>query len=168
MKSWNKTNILIVILAVCLFAGVCLWFLLFKNRSGKPGYEPKEGLVSVEYTCAGGMRGGHHTVELRYDKKGNPVLYRSEQETWNAKEKTSLKPAGKDLFEKAESLIVTYDLINASKRPDGENHVLDGDTVKISLRYADGSSYRIWEEQALSEKEAEGFWALADLLRNPE
>ena len=151
----------IIWIGVCvLFAALAVYLLYPEMLRVKL---KKQELRSCSTSTGGGMLGGYKNADLRRDKEGNVVLTITEKATHADREVTTVYPASPEAFDKIRELVDSCKLYAASKRPYSKFQVLDGDTTSVSFSY-ENDSFRISDNQELSQKMAKGFREVRDYL----
>lgn len=153
--------------------------LLFGCLSGLFGCAPggsgeameADRIQAVRLTSGGGMTGGFSSTELARQADGTISLVTSEKTWHNERARYVTYAVEADAFDKIAAIANDYDLRGASKRRRSDLVVLDADTTTLRFELMDeqGSydvdgSFSISSEQELSDREREGWRAVARAL----
>lgn len=129
-------------------------------------------ISSVRYASGGGMEGGGSSIKLERQKDGSITLECRSRERWDSRELIDTYQIDESVFEEFAHLSNEYGLPRASRRGPSPFEVLDAPTLSIAYMILDekgaldlDASFTVNSTQDLSNRELEGFDAVASALR---
>ena len=138
----SRKKIIIIILIISIIAGGALIMFLFFHR---PALK-KDTLRSCRVYTGGGMLGGYQETAISRNKDGSVTLTTRSKQEHSMREVTTVYKVDPEVLDHIRDLVVDYNLYGASKRPYGDEYVLDGDTTSIAFSFST-ESFSISEMQ---------------------
>lgn len=144
-----KTMILLILCAAVAAAAIVGVILYRNNRTGTL----TSGILSVTYSSAGGMEGGHYYASVTYDpEKQRAWVEIREQKAHYEKEHTVKREVGEDCIRAIEAILAKENIAAWKDLPPAKVFALDADTASVFVDYEDGSRISFSETQELPEE----------------